>query len=254
MVDLIAARIDVYPSEEWSWHALTRLMTTIMRRDQEDANDSAVMKWRFRGPLDTPEDAAAAVADPASAPSTPLLRPSSSNLSDAAGSDSDRGGGGGGSSDSNRSTPIKKSRAAAKLEEPQPPSQQSQKKPRKLAAADDDNESDASTPKFAAQAAPPSPLSQVSGSTGSGALGQRVFAHLQLDSLPRLTERQRQNGIWLGRIEWWVQAPGYWRDVPHAQPDEAPDALPDEPEARLLLLRAMAYWLTLRWMGWIKSS
>jgi hypothetical protein len=121
------------------------------------------------------------------------------------------------------------------------------------ASADVDVDSDSqATPRHGAEAAPASPLSQASGSTGgSSAIGQRHFAHLQLDSIDVPDEQQRKSDAWLGRIEWWVQAPAHWRDITPLSPAQAPKSLPQDAFARLHTLRAVSYWLVLHWMGWV---
>ena len=258
LIDLFAARLDAYPTEEWSWHALLRLMATHLRIDTEE---SALWRWKFKGVL---EPATAEASHPHSEPESPLVAPASPASSSASASplhravsrdldsSSERGsrradvGGGVSDSDSAASpSPVKKPRTAGVRDEK-----------RTAAAAADASEasSAASSPLLRpAHSAPASPACQGSGSSGRSGNPSRSFPHLHLSSVSCLSDADRKSCVWMGRIEWWVQATGYWRDVPHTHPADAPPTLPAAGEERLLLLRGLCYWMTLRWMGWVEE-
>lgn len=279
LVDIFAARLDLYPDETRSWHALARLLVAALRlapssthiaqwplaMSASEEEEMRVEREELAKAVNAAAAAAAATAPPpqpptrvdsavsdsdhsdtASSASTPRLtstqRPKRLHFPDPLGSDSVP------ASPALTASTAPSSPAVGGMAAPALPPQRSNSIMSSSNASSTGSVSDAAS-QLGSLISAGSDL----GGGGGGGLRQppKVFAHNHPNAAPPMRDAER-HAAWLGRIEWWVQADGWWRGVKHLKPTEAPNQLPNEPEAQSRLLRAVCYGLVLQWMGWLK--
>ena len=249
VLDIIAGRLDVYPGENWSWQVMARLLVHILGIEK-----TSVEGWQLEA---LPS---AGVDEIASVPSTPILAAAAAippTRSDSITSASP--------TNSQASTPRKKGPQKLEFpmaESPGRPVQQQElppPSPAHLGVGPSAVASLALAPQRSESIL--SGASSLDASLSSSKLGDletkppsssfKSFPHNALSSLPSLSDAERQ-AKWLGRIEWWVQANGWWRGVKQMRIEELPTELPVPAKAKNLILRGACYSLVLQWMGWIR--